>query len=143
MKNRFICYLGNIPVFFGDVVECDSYVVKSKKYFQPNYKKGILELRDQDNKVIEEIASGCVGEISRYELKTLSRPFRGICVGVTARNVSIHGVLDEDVVNTWSTDCKPFAIVYYANNKKRLVPLDEIISVIHAYTLIRSTKEEQ
>lgn len=63
-KNRPIVFWKEplVPVYLGDVVVCDAYITKSKSYFAPNYKKGVLELRDGNNKLIEEIESGSTGE---------------------------------------------------------------------------------
>lgn len=136
-KNRPVLFYKEplVPVYLGDVVLCDAYLVKTKKYFSPNYKKGILELREQDNKVIKEIESGCIGELSRYDLKKPSRPFRGVCVGVANKNTTIHEVLDDDVLNKWTVDNKQFTVVYYADNKKRLVPFENIIQVYTSHTI--------
>ena len=76
-----------------------------------------------------------MGELSRYDLKKPSRPFRGVCVGVANKNTTIHEVLDDDVLNKWTVNNKQFAIVYYANNKKRLVPLENIIQIHTSHTI--------
>ena len=137
-KNRPIVFWKEplVPVYLGDVVICDAYITKSKSYFAPNYKKGVLELRDGNNKLIEEIESGSTGELPRYAIKKSSRPFRGVCVGVANKNTTIHAVLDDiDVLNKWTLDNRPFAIVYYADNKRRLVPLENVLRVYTSHTI--------
>lgn len=137
-KNRPIIFWKEpiVPVYLGDVVVCDAYITKSKSYFSPNYKKGVLEIRDGNNKLIEEVESGSTGELPRYTVKKSSRPFRGVCVGITNKNTIMRQVFDDnDTITSWTVSNKQFLVVYYSNNKKRLVPLENVLRVYTSHTI--------
>ena len=68
----------------------------------------------------------------KYETKAAS--FTGIFVGVTTLCTELFCEWNENPYGRSGYQCssltpKPFAIVYYAENKKRLVPMDSIEKV--------------
>lgn len=137
-KNRPIVFWKEplVSVYLGDIVVCDAYITKSKSYFSPNYKKGVLEIRDSNNKLIEEVESGSTGELPRYDIKKPSRPFRGVCVGIANKNTVRREVFDDnDTITNWTVNNKQFLVVYYSNNKKRLVPLENVLRVYTSHTI--------
>jgi hypothetical protein len=62
------------------------------------------------------------------KFKTIEKEFEGIYVGTTRLSTKLTATYEEwygvGSISFRSEDIKKFAIIYYANNRKRLVPID-------------------
>lgn len=63
------------------------------------------------------------------KFKTIEKEFDGIYVGTTRLATKLTAIYEtppygKDYIRFESECVKPFAVVYYANNRKRLVPID-------------------
>lgn len=63
------------------------------------------------------------------KFKTIEKEFDGIYVGITRLTTKLSAIYEtpaygNDYIHFESQCVKPFAVVYYANNRKRLVPID-------------------
>ena len=114
----------------GSRVRCDGYVKKSGNYF-----------------ILIENKTGCVywdkskGEGVRVEdyldfekFTMTNAPFYGIYVGTTNRCTVLraeYGISynQEEYFSIYGCKPKQFAIVYYAKNRKRLVPIDMVLEM--------------
>ena len=118
----------------GDKVKCSGYISKTGNYYLKDgddvyfqHKRG--EVPIEYEKCEDEYNSyyvRCEGETCNRFIIT-HREFKGVYVG----NVSLYTeiVTDTDAYEhpmIYSYKKKPFAIVYYALGKKRLVPLEMI-----------------
>lgn len=121
----------------GDRVSCSAYIRRSGKYFEVhNGPEPIAYLCDKGN--IDEKGNIDGEQVDGYETcdryTTETAPFTGVYVGTTTLCTSItcdwhNGPYEREGYRCMLTNPKPFAIVYYANNKKRLVPMDSIEKV--------------
>ncbi len=116
----------------GDSVQCTGYIKKSGNYFR------ITEAKDSPDKVPTCIYVPAAGEdiqvedwhgCDRYIVKAAN--FRGVHVGTTTLCTRLNAEFEQhpysgEYYRTYCDQPKDFAIVYYADNKKRLVPLDRI-----------------
>ena len=120
----------------GDKVKCTGYITKTGLWFKVYPKKETPEnicdvcvLVDQDGKE-DEIDSWA--RCDKYIVK--SKLFTGIYVGITNKYTKFDAdyVENEYSDDGWifsSVSPQKFAVVYYAENKKRLVPLDMVEEV--------------
>ena len=67
-------------------------------------------------------------EVTVDKFKTIEQEFDGVYVGTTRLATKLWAILEEwgggGYINFRSRDFEKFAVVYYANNRKRLVPVD-------------------
>lgn len=112
----------------GQRVICSAYVKKSGNHYETG--------KDRDT-FCEFWAAGAneselVEDFHSCDLFVrIPASFRGVYVGTTHRATRLTVEYDEppygrDGFYFSKDDDKPFAIVYYADNKKRLVPMDAI-----------------
>jgi len=112
----------------GQRVICSSYVKKSGNHYETD--------KDRDT-FCEFWATGATRSIAVEDfhscdlLVRIPASFRGVYVGTTHRATRLSVEYDEPPYGKagfyFSKDeSRPFAIVYYADNKKRLVPMDAI-----------------
>lgn len=114
---------------FGDKVMCGAYFKKTHNCFialneelwAHTSKTGSVKLEEPEQEAI----------LDKYMLITPNEPFCGVCVGVTTITTQLFGTYYTDCFNGFVPDCRSItpvqvAIVYYANNRKRLVPLENI-----------------
>lgn len=116
----------------GDRVSCSAYIRRSGKYFEVhNGPEPIAYLCDKGNVFDGEQVDG-YETCDRYTTETDS--FTGVYVGTTTLCTSIvcewhDGPYEREGYRCMLINPKLFAIVYYAENKKRLVPMESIEQV--------------
>lgn len=113
----------------GDMVVCDAYARPTRSYFN------IYKDEDGEHAVLVKRGENSVKEVDGYEscekFETVEALFTGVFVGTTILNTElICEWEDAPYVNSGfyctSVNPKPFAVVYYALNRKRLVPMDHV-----------------
>lgn len=115
---------------FGQWIKCtayikpsgNSYAIFSEDRTQDEFPACVFWAHGAEEGVDVEDYHEC------QRFKTVNREFEGIFVGVTVLNTKILAEYCDDCYSkphfrTQTTTPEKFAIVYYANNKKRLVPL--------------------
>lgn len=116
----------------GDMVVCDAYARPTRSYFN------IYKDEDGEHAVLVKRGENSAKEVDGYEscekFETVEALFTGVFVGTTILNTElICEWEDAPYVNSGfyctSVNPKPFAVVYYALNKKRLVPMDHVRTV--------------
>lgn len=116
----------------GDMVVCNAYIKPSGRYFEiHNGAEPSAYLWEKGQTGGKEV--DCFESCDKYETKTAV--FTGVFVGVTLLCTELYCELYDHPYYGSKYQCssekpKPFAIVYYASNKKRLVPMDCIQKVI-------------
>ena len=115
----------------GDMVVCNAYIRPSGNHFEidnGDARKALLwEKEATEGREIEDYES-CQKFVTKTTL------FTGVFVGVTWLCTELFCEWNEPPYGRSGFQCssinpKPFAIVYYAENKKRLVPMDSIKKV--------------
>ena len=115
----------------GDRVSCSAYIRPSGWHFEiynePEQSAYLLGKGQTEGKEVDGFES-----CEKYETKMAS--FTGIFVGVTWLCTELFCEWNEPPYGRSGFQCssvkpKPFAIVYYAENKKRLVPMDSVEKV--------------
>jgi len=112
----------------GQMVICSAYVKKSGNHYETD--------KDRDT-FCEFWAAGATDSVAVEDFHScdlfvrIPASFHGVYVGTTHRATRLTVEYDEPPCGRagfyFSKDeGKPFAIVYYADNKKRLVPMDAI-----------------
>lgn len=113
----------------GDMVVCDAYARPTRSYFN------IYKDEDGEHAVLVKRGENSAKEVDGYEscekFETVEALFTGVFVGTTILNTElICEWEDAPYVNSGfyctSVNPKPFAVVYYALNRKRLVPMDHV-----------------
>lgn len=113
----------------GDMVVCDAYARPTRSYFN------IYKDEDGEHAVLVKRGENSAKEVDGYEscekFETVEALFTGVFVGTTILNTElICEWEDAPYVNSGfyctSVNPKPFAVVYYALNRKRLVPIDHV-----------------
>lgn len=124
----------NLPI--GTKVKCKSYVKKSGCHFVLYPKnttvsgqeeieavKGVKPLDD----ITKELETNYMASIPLFDI--VKKEFEGIYVGITSRAIILTTEYMDDTYHQWwqfrRERSKQFAIVYYANNRKRLVPIED------------------
>ncbi len=116
----------------GDMVVCDAYARPTRSYFN------IYKDEDGEHAVLVKRGENSAKEVDGYEpcekFETVEALFTGVFVGTTILNTElICEWEDAPYVNSGfyctSVNPKPFAVVYYALNRKRLVPMDHVRTV--------------
>ena len=112
----------------GDKVLCKSFIKPSGFSFEQS--------EDGDKCVLTNSKTGYVGpEIDEFEVcdryERVEKRFEGVFVGVTTLNTKLTAEYHDDPYCAPGFHCytgspKQFAVVYYANNKKRYVPIEDI-----------------
>ena len=119
------------PFWLGDKVLCRSFIQPSGFSF---------EIEDGDKCVLINSKTGYIApeEVDEYaecaRFERVEKVFTGVFVGVTTKNTKLTAEYHDDEYCAPSFHCyteapKQFAVVYYANNKKRYVPLNDIEKV--------------
>lgn len=125
----------------GDKVHCTAYVERrgqgiSVMDYSPFYE--VLDEEVPRKEVVyfdtekNDIASIPYDEfeyVTVDKFKTIEKKFDGIYVGTTRLATKLSATYEtppygNDYIRFESECVKPFAVVYYANNRKRLVPID-------------------
>lgn len=126
----------------GDRVHCTAYAIKagqgiSVMDFSPFFKDQLEDeienkrvcYYDAEKNDIVSIPYNEFTDVTIDKFKTIEKEFDGIYVGTTRLATKLSATYEEppygnDYIRFESECVKPFAVVYYANNRKRLVPID-------------------
>lgn len=121
---------------FGQWIRCTAYIKPSgNAYVLHNDRSEVVEFLDLPMCVYRENGATDGVEVEDFHecerFRTVKRDFDGIFVGTTVLNTKITAERHDHPYSgsyfMTETKCpEKFAVVYYANNKKRLVPLAEI-----------------
>ena len=115
----------------GDMVVCSAYIRPSGWHFeiydQPEQSAYLIGNGQTEGKEVDGFES-----CEKFVMKTAL--FTGVFVGVTTLCTELFCEWNENPYGRSGYQCssvnpKPFAIVYYAENKKRLVPMESIKKV--------------
>lgn len=118
---------------FGQTVHCTAYIKPSGNFYEVNPAKN----NEDDFPECYFWAAGAEKgvEVEDFHVcdrfKTVQADFTGLFVGLTTLNTKItaeyfDGPYVVPYFRTQTENPAQFALVYYASNKKRLVPLDAI-----------------
>lgn len=127
----------------GDKVHCTAYVERSRHgvtvmdcspfvdvFGQPAHnipQREVVYFDDEKNEMVS-IPFNEFTDATVDKFKTIEKEFDGIYVGTTRLATKLSATYEEwgggDFIACRSTDVKKFAVVYYANNRKRLVPIE-------------------
>lgn len=120
---------------FGQLVKCAAFIKPSGNFYAVNNGTevedflGIPQCAYWEHGASEGVTVEDFHECNRF--KIIRKEFSGIFVGTTVRNTRVSVELNDHPYSgshfiTETTRPEKFAVVYFANNKKRLVPLTEI-----------------
>ena len=115
----------------GDLVVCDAYAKSSGRYFEVhNGRDPSAYLWEKGQTTGHEVTDE--ESCEKYEIKTAL--FMGVYVGVTTLCTELICEWFDHPYNGSGYRCRsespqPFAVVYYANNRKRLVPIKHVRKV--------------
>lgn len=117
----------------GDRVECSAYIKRSKNHYEiinaKDTQSGNVSCSYWANEATEGIEVEDFHNCERY--KTIGKTFTGVFVGTTTLCTRLNAEsYDEPYVGDgYRTYCdrpEKFAVVYYANNRRRLVPISMV-----------------
>lgn len=117
----------------GDKVRCEAYIKPSgNRYIIASEREtefGVASCYYWENGASESVEVEDCHSCNRYRI--IEKAFSGVYVGTTTlcTRINAEGWDDSYGNSGFRTHCdepKKFAIVYYADNKKRLVPIDKI-----------------
>lgn len=115
-------------MILGDKVSCTAYIKKSGNGYQKSYKSnGIPECLYYNHATKEVTEVEEEHSCDRYVKK--DKVFNGVFVGTVTLCTKITAIYEtyeygDDYFATGCDTPQTFAVVYYGNNKKRVVPLD-------------------
>lgn len=118
---------------FGGWVNCTKFVRRTGNHYEvipaTDALDGITEALYWENGATEGVE--VEAEHSCQQYKTVEKRFSGVFVGTTMLCTELECTYDEPPYGRSGYYCRKsnpqeFAVVYYAANKKRLVPLDSI-----------------
>ena len=114
----------------GQKVICSAYVKKTKNHYETS------EDRDDCDFWADGSDEGVAVEDFHIcdKFVRVPKPFKGVYVGTTVLTTKILAEYDEPPYGRpgfyfSSEEPRPFVVVYYADNRKRLVPMDAIWSL--------------
>lgn len=124
----------NLPI--GTKVRCKSYIKKSGCHFVV-YNKDVTESGEEEieavigteplDNITEELVTNYISSVPLYN--TVEKEYEGIYVGTTFKATTLVAEYMDDTYHQWwqfkRENGKQFAVVYYANNRKRLVDLED------------------
>ena len=125
----------NLPI--GTKVKCNSYVKKSGCHFVV-YNKDVTESGEEEieavkggneslDDITEELENNYIASLLLFD--TVEKEFTGVYVGTTFKATILTAEYMDDTYHQWwqfrRENGKQFAVVYYANNRKRLVPIED------------------
>ena len=125
----------------GDRVHCTAYAERIKggisimdfspfdDIFGDGVSKKEVVYFDSEKNEIASIPYDEFTYVTTNKFRTVKKEFDGIYVGITRLATKLSAEYGEDIygneyVRFESERVKPFAVVYYANNRKRLVPIE-------------------
>lgn len=116
----------------GDMVVCDAYADASGAYFN------IYKDEDGEHAVLVKRGETSAEEVDGYKscekFENVEALFTGVFVGTYILNTELLCEWEDAPYGNSGFRCtsinpKPFAVVYYALNRKRLVPMEHIRKV--------------
>lgn len=121
----------------GDKVHCTAYVKRTRQgisimdcsFYNDGRGKEVVYY-DAEKNDMASIPYNEFTDVSIDKFKTIVKEFDGIYVGTTRLATKLTAILEtpeydgKDYIRFESGEVKKFAVIYYANNRKRLVPLD-------------------
>lgn len=124
----------NLPI--GTKVKCKSYVIKTGCHFVV-YPKNVTESGEEEieavkgteplDEVTAELETNYIASVPLYN--TIEKEYEGIYVGTTFKATTLSAEYMDDTYHQWwqfrRENGKQFAVIYYANNRKRLVNLED------------------
>ena len=124
----------NLPI--GTKVNCKSYIKKSGCHFVL-YHKNVTESGEEEieavkgneplDNITKALETDYIASLPLFD--TIEKEFTGVYVGTTFRGTEQVAEYMDDTYHQWwqfrKEKGKYFAVVYYGNNKKRLVPLED------------------
>ena len=124
----------NLPI--GTKVKCKSYVKKSGCHFVV-YTKDVTESGEEEieavrgteplDDITEELENNYIASLPLFD--TVEKEFTGVYVGTTFKATILVAEYMDDTYHQWwqfrRENGKQFAVIYYANNRKRLVDLED------------------
>ena len=121
----------------GDKVKCTGYITKSGWFFAtnncPNDYEMIEVCNSTYNHLVDDKATEEIKDYGNYTVpiyKIVEKEFNGIFVGTTYKSTTIRAYWEDNAyTDRWlfhRENEQEYAVVYFRNNGKRLVPLDMI-----------------
>ena len=123
----------------GDKVHCTAYVERtgqgiSVMDYSPSYsvegvpRKEVVYF-DAEKNEMASIPYNAFTDVTVDKFKTIEKEFYGVYVGTTRLATKLSATYEtppygNDYIRFYSECVKIFAVVYYANNRKRLVPIE-------------------
>lgn len=111
----------------GDVVSCTAYIKPAKNHYEI-YKDEFPGCTYWECGASEGLEVEDFHSCERF--KTVEAKFSGVYVGETTLCTRLNAEYWNDSYScgfrTFCDEPRKFAVIYYANNKKRLVPIDKI-----------------
>lgn len=124
----------------GDKVHCTKYVERSGRGidvldmspFDDTKEKEVVYFDTNENKICT-IPYNDFTDVTIDKFNIIEKEFDGIYVGTTRLATKLTATYEtppygNDYIRVESECYKPFAVVYYANNRKRIVPIECVIS---------------
>lgn len=120
----------------GDKVHCTAYIKRIGQGISiidvspfVEYSGKEVAYFDTEKNEMATIPYSDFTDVTVDKFKTIKKDFDGIYVGTTRLATKLTAIHEtppygNDYIRFESECVKPFAIVYYADNKKRLVPID-------------------
>ena len=127
----------------GTKVKCTKYVERARNgisvldfstFYTPidalevKFPERIVTYYDSEKRETIEIPYNEFTDAITDKFKTIEKEFKGIYVGTTRLSTKLSATYEEwgggGSIYFRSTAFEKFAVVYYANNRKRLVPID-------------------
>lgn len=126
----------------GDKVHCTAYVERTGQgisvmdyspfdsIFDEGAPRKEVVYFDAEKNEMASIPYNDFTDVTVDKFKTIEKEFDGIYVGTTRLATKLTAILEtpeydgKDYIRFESGEVKKFAVVYYANNRKRLVPID-------------------
>ena len=121
----------------GDKVHCTAYVERTRQGisimdyspFSDDGRGKEVEYYDAEKNEMASIPYNDFTDVTVDKFKTIVKEFDGIYVGTTRLATKLSATYEtppygNDYIRFESECYKKFAVVYYANNRKRLVPIE-------------------
>lgn len=114
----------------GCKVKCHAFIKPSQNHYEIDNEKCICDFWEAGAK--EGVAIEDNHSCDRY--KMIQKEFTGVFVGSTIlrTRINVEYETDDSYHEYYRAYCdtpKEFAVIYYANNKKRYVPIDKLEEV--------------
>ena len=107
---------------------CSAYIKKTGNFYEIDKEQAYCLFHENGASESEPVED----EHWCERFRTIEKQFTGVFVGTTNLNTRLcadwdnHPYTGKLFVNTYTEEIKTFAVVYYADNAKRLVPIDRL-----------------